>query len=341
MKEPTRDPFPIAESPPHAQSRRGLLACLSLFTAALVSYGPDDLMAQVPESGEDNRIQVASLHPIIGDLARSIGKDAVVVTELLPTGGNPHRFEPTASDLRKLSEVDLVLASGKRMESYLPKVAAVLTKKQPLVEVGKRIPSLRVDTSNPMFICCPSHAQGGLDPHWWHSPRHMGRAARYVAEALTDVAPDKKAMFEANAKAYAKEMDELSRWIKKEVGRIPRGDRKLATAHLAYNYFCHEFGFRYLGIQGLSQSQNPTPSDLAAAVQSIEKQKVVAIFPEFLANDKLIQMIHRETGVKVGDTLIADTLTATSTTYEDMMRHNVNAIVRGLTQKSSTQKPSE
>jgi len=274
------------------------------------------------------QLSVTALHPVIGDLTRSVGGEHVVVHDLLPLGGNPHTFEPTAADLARLSRTKLVFASGKKLEPYLDKLHRATP--APIVEVGRRIPSILVDVDQPLFLCCPEHAKGCIDPHWWHNPLHMKRAARTVAEALAKADPTNAAAYKANAAATGKRMDALHKWVKGQVATIPRSQRKLVTAHLAFGYFCKEYGFKAMGLQGLSQAVDPSPRDLAAAVKTIQKEKLVVAFPEHLANPELLQTLHRETGIRLGPPLLADTLSDQAKGYEDMIRANVNAIVRGF-----------
>ena len=42
--------------------------------------------------------KVASLHPMLSDMARQVGGDAVEVVNLFPENGELHAFEPTAAD---------------------------------------------------------------------------------------------------------------------------------------------------------------------------------------------------------------------------------------------------
>lgn len=272
-------------------------------------------------------IEVTALHPILGDLAREVGGDQVVVRDLLAKGSDPHGFTPTATDLASLKQSKVVLASGKGLESYLPKVRAATQGR--VVEVGRRIPSITVSAESPLFLCCPKHAQGAIDPHWWHSPKNMGRAARVVADAFAEADPSGKADYRRRAQNVAKRMSALDKFTQKQVAAIPMRDRKLVTAHLAFGYFCKDYGFKAIGLQGLTPQQKPTAKDLAEAVATVKKEKIRVAFPEHLANPQMLQSLARETGLKFGRPLLADNLSAEVSTYEAMMRHNVDVIVSG------------
>jgi zinc/manganese transport system substrate-binding protein len=266
-------------------------------------------------------LKIAVLHPLLGDLARQVGGDRVKVIDLIGPNGDPHHFEPNPDDLRKASGAQLYLVAGMGLEGYLPKLRSVIAGKAELVEVGATLPALEeADDGH-------GHASH-LDPHWWHSVKLFSRATGVVAEALAAQSPDDAEYFRTNAAAYRKQLDELEKWSRREISRIPRSRRHLATAHAAFNYFCHDYGFTPHPVQGLNREQMPDPRELAALITSLKADQVAAVFPEKESNPKILGTLTRDTGIKLGEPLIADG--TGGVTYEQMVRHNVTAIVKGL-----------
>jgi len=275
-------------------------------------------------------LKVATLHPLLADLAKNVGGTNVSVVPMLGEGTDPHSFDPKPADLKRASSARLILASGKGMETYLDKIRGNLQPGQEIYEVGRKVPSLKIDTGS-IFICCPEHSRGALDPHWWHGISSMQRATRYLAAEFSRVDPANAAAYKANAKAYDATLDKLSTWAKKEISKIPRSDRKLATAHAAFGYFCKEFGFKAVPVQGLNREREATPKYLAETISILKREKIRAIFPEQFANNKVLESMVRDTGVSIGGSLIADGAgTGKTATYEGMIRHNVATIVKSL-----------
>jgi len=275
-------------------------------------------------------IKVSALHPLMADLARQVGGERVEVFDLVGEGGNPHRFEPRPADLKKMQASSLILAGGKNLESYLDRIRASLPN-VPIIEVGRTIPSLTVG-KDAVYTCCPHHShEGALDPHWWHGIDNMRRAAKVVADALTEKDPGGKDYYQSLAKEYGKRLGGLKSWAKSELSKIPRSQRKLVTAHNAFGYFAKEFGFEVIAVAGLNKEQESTPQDLARTIESVRKSGVAAIFPEQGASRKTVDSIARATGTKVATPLIADgNGTGKSAGFESMIHHNVNAITRAL-----------
>lgn len=292
------------------------------------------LTALSPFSALADPLRVVVTHPLLGDLTRQVGGDKIVVVDLLKAGGDIHHFEPTASDLTAMRGAKLVLASGKHLEGYLPKIQASLGAGVRLVEVGKPIPSLKIAPGNEVFMCCPEHAAGSIDPHWWHSAENMARAAKVIATELAQADPANAAAYKAGGVTTAAKMTALKKWAQQQLAAIPTERRKLVTAHAAFGYFCKEYGFQMVPLLGLAREDDYSPKYIATAVAMIKEKKIGAIFPEDQANPKMLQEISRQTGVKVGKALIADgTAPGAGSTFEGMLRHNVGVVLEALAEK--------
>jgi len=274
-------------------------------------------------------LKVASLHPLIGDLARQVGGERVEVVDLIGKNGDPHHFEPVQTDLQKAADAKLYLASGMGMESYLNSLRGILGGKAEVVEIGKDLPSIEGECEHDHEGHDHDHHHE-IDPHWWHSIDLFRRATTITAETFSKADPAGAETYSKNAAAYRTKLDELERWTRKEIARIPKAKRHLATAHAAFGYFCKDNGFEPIPIQGLNREQMPAPKKLASILKELKEHEVAAIFPEKESNPKILQALTGDTGIKLGAPLIADGSTAES--YEAMVRHNVETIVAGLTQ---------
>jgi zinc/manganese transport system substrate-binding protein len=284
----------------------------------------------VVSSAHASKLRVASFHPLATDLARQVGGEHVAIVEVMKAGQDPHVFMPTPSDLQAVEDVTLLLVMGKGLETYLAMLEDILRPEQEIFEIGRMIPSLRMEDDMALFACCPAHALSAIDPHWWHSPRNMKRAARLVGDAFAAARPDAADGYHSRARDYGRRMDELDRWARTELGRIPQSRRRLATAHAAFNYFCSEYRFRAAPVLGLSSMEQPRPGQVRHVIDTLRKERIPAIFPEKTSNPEMLVTIAREAGVVLGTPLKGDSPDPSEPTYEAMFRHNVDAIVRAL-----------
>ena len=265
-------------------------------------------------------LKIAVLHPLLGDLARQVGGDRVEVIDLIGPNGDPHHFEAGPEELRKAEGASIYLVAGMGLEGYLPKLKTIIVGKAQLIEVGATLPPLAGDHDD------GHHHE--IDPHWWHSIDLFRRAIGIVTQAMATESPANTELFQRNAETYRKQLDDLERWARREISKIPRDKRHLATAHAAFNYFCKDFGFVAHPVQGLNREQMPDPAELAALVADLKANRVAAIFPEKESNPKILTTLTNDTGIRLGEPLVADGTGGMG--YLEMVRHNVTAIVNGL-----------
>ena len=267
-------------------------------------------------------VKVVSFSTVLSEIATHVGGDAVAVAGLVKPGVDPHEYEPTPGDLKQLAGARLVLASGKNIEHYLPKLQSSVSDGASIVNVGDQIPSLKMTEENASVI---------EDPHWWHSVANVEKATKVIRDALIRIDPAAKATFETNAATYLATLAALDAWVKQKVAELPRDRRELVTSHDAFQYFAKQYGFTIYAIEGISTEQEASAKQVDDLIAAIKKEGVKAIFLESTLNPKVSTEITRETGAKIGGTLYADGLgVGDGATYEGMVKHNVSTIVEAL-----------
>jgi zinc/manganese transport system substrate-binding protein len=269
-------------------------------------------------------LKVAALHPLLADLAKQVGGERVEVIDLIGANGDAHHFEPSAEDLKRAADAMIYLAAGLGLEPYLSSMKSVVGHDVRILEVGATLPVLHGGCSDPDH----HHEDHETDPHWWHSIDRFKRATTVVAEAFATADPAGAETYRTRAALYRDRLDGLETWARTQLAAIPKAKRQLATTHAAFNYFCADFGFTAFPIQGVNREQSPDPAELASLISELKAKHVMAIFPEKETNPKLLSVLTRDTGIKLGGALIADGTSSVS--YETMVRANVETIVAGL-----------
>jgi zinc/manganese transport system substrate-binding protein len=271
--------------------------------------------------GARAELKVASLSTITTEIAESVGGPAVRVTRLVKPGMDPHDFQPSPRDVREIEDADLVLLSGKGMEGYLTKLEDAVGNKAKFVDVGAEIPTLTLEEDGRIVE----------DPHWWHSIANMKKATSLIRRQFVEADPPNKALYVKNATAYLAKLTDLEKWVRQEIAKLARDQRKLVTSHDALQYFAQEYGFKIYAIEGVSTDDQPSSKKVIDLINTIRSQRVKAVFFESIANPKVITEITRETGAKIGGQLFVDGLgEKEASTYSDMIRHNIQTIVENL-----------
>ncbi len=281
---------------------------------------PGILLAEQAEE----KTRVATLSTVLTEIATEVGAEHVAVSGLIPPGTDPHEYEPKPADLTKLAEAGLILASGKNLEANLSKLVANSGSRGLLVSVGDKFPSLELPAED------GGHGST-VDPHWWNSIKNVELATAVVRDALIQVDPAHAVDYRKNAVAYLAELAVLERWAKLKISELPRDQRKLVTSHDAFQYFAKDFGFTIYAVEGISPEDEASNRRVTNLIDTIKRKRVKAIFGEFGSNPKVLEVITRDTGAKIGGNLYADGLApGDASTYAGMVRHNLTTIVEGL-----------
>ena len=82
---------------------------------------------------------------------------------------------------------------------------------------------------------------------------------------------------------------------------VSDADRKLVTNHRAFGYFSDRYDFEMIGtvIPGGATLANPSSSELASLVETIEREQVPAIFTETVESDVLARTVAAEVGYDI------------------------------------------
>jgi manganese/zinc/iron transport system substrate-binding protein len=163
-------------------------------------------------------------------------------------------------------------------------------------------------------------------------------AVEGVRDTLMEADPDHAADYEANAEAYLAELDELHEYVAQEAGRVPEQQRVLITAHDAFSYFGRAYGFKVLGLQGISTQSEASTADVQNLAEFIVENEILAIFIESSVPVRTIEAVQAAVAsqgfdVEIGGSLFSDAMGDSGTPeghYTGMVRHNIDTIVSSL-----------
>ncbi|MCB5177313.1 metal ABC transporter substrate-binding protein [Microvirga lenta] len=297
-----------------------VLGCLALAGTAL------PVAAQAAD-----KLKVVATFSILGDLARNVGGDRAEVTTLVGPNGDAHVYSPTPADGRRLTEAKVVITNGLKFEGWIDRLIKSSGTKAAVTEAAKGVKPLKEEAGGHGHGHGHSHA--GVDPHAWQSIANAKTYVTNIRDALIAADPEGKAVYEANAAAYLKQLDGLEEEIKGLVSKIPADRRRIITSHDAFRYFEDAYGIEFISPQGVSTDSEASAKDVAKIIRQIKQEKIKAVFVENVSDARLMERIAKETGAAVGSQVYSDALSEPSGpagTYIDMMRHNIRAFSSAL-----------
>ena len=301
--------------------RRGLRVWL--FMAAAWLLGVPSIFAEP--------LRVVTTTGMIADLTKLVGGELVTVEALMGPGVDPHLYKATASDVRKLQRADLVLYNGLLLEGKMTDIFARMQRS------GRHVYAITEHIPHDELIE-PAGTSGHPDPHLWFDVELWARCIEPVVAGLTAAAPEHSASFRAGGERAQGELGELHAWATAKANELPVAKRILVTSHDAYNYFGRAYGFRVVGLQGISTVSEAALADMARLVDFIRENRVKAIFVESSVPHATIERIATDAGVVVGGELFSDAMGTLGEvendydlgTFEGMVKHNLTTMVEAL-----------
>lgn len=313
--------------------KQHLIVLLIVFTLAGVGlgfwiYNKSAFCQKSPQ--KVRKIAVLCTTSLIADAAKEIGGDRIAIRALMGPGVDPHLYRARESDIQALIDADIIFYNGLHLEGKMGELLEKMRSWKTVVAVSDCISKEELRASE--FV-------GLYDPHIWHEVSLWRKVITYMGKVLSDQYPDCCEYFHNRTLSYARQLDELEQWIQKEISLIPAERKILATAHDAFGYFGRAYHFEVVGLQGMSTDAEISASDIQYLVSYLVDHQVPVIFVESSIASRSIQAVERACAyrnwpITIGDELYSDALSDESgpaVSYIHMMKHNVMAMIKGLT----------
>ena len=202
---------------------------------------------------------------------------------------------------------------------------------------GKHSISVTKDIDKTTLLKDPE-AEEYPDPHIWFDVTLWADTVDVVVEGLSNADSAHAADYKKNGEVTKAKMKALHEWSLEKVKELPEAKRILITSHDAYNYVGRAYGFKVVGLQGISTVSEASLADVAKMVDFIKENKVKAVFVESSVSRAAIKRISEDSGAVIGGELFSDAMGERGKiehgydvgTYEGMIKHNLSTIVDAL-----------
>lgn len=284
---------------------------------------------------EDNSTKTiyTTIYPIY-DFTKKIVGDKMNVVYLESGNQSAHDFEPSAEDMKNITDADLFIYNGAGLESYIDKIKSAINKDIKFVEASEGIELLanheehehededhdhdhededhnhnnhNHDNGNHNennhnhdeheHEGHHHHHHGPNDPHIWLSPQNAKTMFKNIADAVSELDPENKDFYEENLKKYTDELDKLDSEFKEGLANIKSNE--IVVSHEAFGYLCNEYGLTQKGIEGVMAESEPDAKTIKEIIELVKEKGIKIIFTEEAMNPKIVETISKETGAEV------------------------------------------
>lgn len=257
---------------------------------------------QAEPASSSGKLKVVTTFYPMHEFTKQVAGDHADVIALIPTGVEPHDWEPSAKDMASIKEADVFVYNG-IVEGWVENaLTSAANDRRVVVEASKDISLMEGEEHDhehgeEEHDGAEEHAheeESHLDPHVWLNPVLAAQEVRAIQAALEKADPANKEDYQTNADSYVAKLNELDLAFKEGLSHAKR--KEFVTQHAAFGYLAKQYGLTQIPISGLSPEQEPSPAEMAEVVEFAKEHRVKTIFFETLVEPKVAQAVADEIG---------------------------------------------
>ena len=166
-----------------------MLAVLPMTTA-------DQSPSAATETPRADGLKVVAVETFLADVAQQVAGERLKITALMPIGVDPHSFEPTPVDVKKVADCNVLIVNGAGFEEFLDELLKNAGGTQKVIEASAGLTdrTMREGEAAGLSDADSAEHQGEHhhhegDPHFWLVPGNMIQYVRNIRKGLSEVDP--------------------------------------------------------------------------------------------------------------------------------------------------------
>lgn len=305
--------------------KRGFLIFVGFVGACVVAVALAGCTGRAKKAaGGNGRIRVlATFLPMyiftenVAQGAKNVQVDVLIGVNV----GEPHDYQLSPADAKKITESDALIANG-RIEQFLGDAVR---------RVNPRIVTFVSSDGLPLIADAATvlsqNANGAPNPHTWVAPSQAALQVARIRDFLIKLDPAETQLFTANADKYIRELNALRGELASAARALPK--KRIVTFHDAFDYFAKDAGLEIAGYVEGTPGQDPSAGEIAALVSRIKSAGADAVYSEPQYPAKVAELVSRESGVPVASLDPMETTELADPPldlYQQVMRKNLKTL---------------
>ncbi|MBF0592330.1 MAG: zinc ABC transporter substrate-binding protein [Nitrospirae bacterium] len=217
----------------------------------------------------------ASFYPL-AHFARQVGGDLVQVTNVTPTGVEPHEFEPRPMDIKNAFASRLFIFNGGGLDPWAQKLQGDL------------------QTKGVTTLCMACQLNKHTDPHFWLDPVLAIEEVRLIRDNLSKLDPQNETTYKKNSDEYIKKLTTLDSNFREGLKTCQH--HEIVVTHNAFSYLAQRYNLKTIPLAGISSIDEPSAHTLGQISRLVKTKGIRYIFFESLVSPRIAQALASETG---------------------------------------------
>ncbi|AUJ28449.1 metal ABC transporter solute-binding protein, Zn/Mn family [Lactobacillus helveticus] len=206
---------------------------------------------------KSDKVSIVTTTNVYADIAKNVaGKYGSVQAIIKNSATDPHDFEPTTADAKKLTNANIIVANGLGYDSWMNKLASSVSKKPVLV--GEDLMGLKkVD-----------------NPHIWYDLDMPTKYVNYLVKRLSKLDKKHAAYFKENGDKYLAKIAKVKQ-IAKSADK--KNNKPVFVSEPVFDYGLEEAGYK-IGDkefeEAIENGTDPSPKIINKMTNEIKDKKI-------------------------------------------------------------------
>ena len=248
-----------------------------------------------------------TIYPLY-NIAKEVGADKINLQNLIPFGVEAHGFDPTPSDMTKLSKSDIFITSSNSMEPWKDKIVKSLKIEQKVFDMSEHVKLRTIEEKehdhhedkHHKHNDKHDHENEAIDPHYWVSLNNYILMTEAITKLFIEKDSANKDFYIQNSNNYLEKIKGLKEKFDSSMATCT--NKKILVNHDAFGYFADDYGVKQYSISGMSPDDKPSAKQISELITLVKNEEINTVFFEEFASPKVAQTIAKATNVKI-DTL--------------------------------------
>ena len=255
-------------------------------------------------AAKDVVVTIKPLHSLVSGVVGNTGK-----THLIVSGNqSPHGFKFKPSQMKLLNNANIIFYIGDTFETFMERAFDSIpgnVVKVPVAEKArlKLLPyreggAWEEDKHEGHDHSGHEghHDEGGGDMHVWLDPTNAIQMIKAITRQLSDVYPENRDIYKANARSYVKKIMALDSELSASLSSSK--EAPFIVFHDAYQYFEKHYGLNGVGSITFDPHDFPSPKRLKEIRSKLNETSAACVFSEPQFSDRLVRTVIKGTSAK-------------------------------------------
>lgn len=222
---------------------------------------------------------------------KKIAEDTVLAESLIPSGANPHLYEPTPKQVQLQKQAILWLKLGEKADQKAQRIFQEMTSPPLILDLTEDVVLLPYKDANDP--CCSYSSTKDL--HIWLSPKIIQMQAKKITQILIQLFPIYTELYKSNLNKLLKELEQVDQELTTLIKN--KQTKAILVSHPAFAYFCKDYNLEQISLE--EEGKECLPQYIPELLHKIKTLGIDGIIIEPQHGSKAAKLVAQKLAIPI------------------------------------------